>query len=384
MKTSRIKSFVKGSIATASLASLIFSCSHEDEEISQRNYSINNDKTELNARMTKMNQIVKVNTGSSSRGKQDFELILRGELEPPTLEANKLQATSITRKGNLFAVSYNFKGETYAGGIDLLTDELEVTSQVLFNDADINDLTFSGSSLYFVGSTSSNAIPAFIEKIGFDQGKGTFMSDESIRESLGSYAANSVLEVGNDIYATSGNLASHGGGLYQLSSSLEKKSYHPIEDAKWVTSDGKSMVCVAGAPNTLYAFDTKDLKAKGEFSHEGQPLPEAKMTVDVDKDLVFIAGGENGVLVYDTDGNLEGHITFSDNSITNAVSAEKDRLFISNGEGGVYVASYKNDIEIIGKLDLDTKESVNHILVHDDYLYVASGLGGVKMIEIKD
>ncbi|MEQ6165675.1 hypothetical protein AAOE16_00655 [Ekhidna sp. MALMAid0563] len=384
MKTSRMKSFFKGGVVTAALASLIFSCSQEGEEVSQRNFSISNDKAELNTRMTTMNQTVNVTTVPGGRAEKDFELVLKGELDPPSFEENKLQATSISRKGELFAVSYNFKGETYAGAIDLLTDDLEVTSQVIFSDADINDLTFSGSNLYFVGSTSAFSIPAFIVKIGFNQGKGTFKSDGILLESLGSYAANSVVEIGNDIYATSGDVASQGGGLYQLSSSLEKKGYQPIEDAKWVTSDGKSMLCVAGAPNKLYTFDKDDLEADDDFDHEGQPLPEAKMTVDVDKDLVFIAGGENGVLVYDLDGNLEGHITFSDNSITNAVSAEKNRLFISNGEGGVYVASYKNDIEIIGKLDLDTKESVNHILVHDDYLYVASGLGGVKMIEIKD
>ena len=384
MKTSRMKEFLKGNIALLAIVVLMFSCSQEGEGVSQSNFSINNDKAQLNERMTKMNQSVVVNTSENGRGKADFELILKGELAPPSIDENKLQSTSITRKGKLLAVSYNFKGETYAGGIDLLTDDLEITSQVLFNDSDINDLTFSGSSLFFVGSTSSMSIPAFIQKIGFNQGNGTFKSEESIRESLGSYAANSVLEIGSDIYATSGNLASQGGGLYQLSSSLQKKGYQPVEDAKWVTSDGKSMVCVAGSPNKIYAFDNDDLKEKDNFSHAGKPLEEAKMTVDVDKDLVFIAGGENGVLIYDMDGNLEGHITFSDNSVTNAVSAEKDRLFISNGEGGVYVASYKKDIEIIGKLELNTAESVNHILVHDDYLYVASGLGGVKMIEIKD
>lgn len=376
--------FLKSGTVVTLFAAIAFSCTPDSEGVTQRNLTINNDRAELNKRMTSLNKTVTVQSTENGRGKQDFELVLKGELAPPSIDGNVLQATSITKKGNLLAVSYNFRGETYSGGIDLLTDELEVTSQALYSDADINDLTFLGNNLYFVGSTSTLDIPAFIEKIGFDQGKGTFNSDGSIRESLGSYAANSVLEVGSDIYATSGNLSSQGGGLYQLSSSLEKKSYQPIEDAKWVSNYGKSMVCVAGAPNMIYSFDKDGLKEEGDFSHEGLPLEEAKMTVDVDKDLVFIAGGENGVLVYNMDGKLEGHITFSDNSITNAVSAEKDRLFISNGEGGVYVASYKKDIEIIGKLDLDTKESVNHILVHDDYLYVASGLGGVKMIEIID
>ncbi|MEM9340149.1 MAG: hypothetical protein AAGA66_15550, partial [Bacteroidota bacterium] len=72
------------------------------------------------------------------------------------------------------------------------------------------------------------------------------------------------------------------------------------------------------------------------------------------------------------------------NFTTNAVSARNNRAFVSNGEGGVYVIRYKDEIQVLGKLDLGTGASANHVLQFEGHLYIASGLGGIKMIDIKN
>ncbi|MEO1254420.1 MAG: hypothetical protein AAFY41_05980, partial [Bacteroidota bacterium] len=176
-----------------------------------------------------------------------------------------------------------------------------------------------------------------------------------------------------------------GGGVYRFSSNMDQSGYQPIQDARWVEGKGSKVYCVAGEPSMIFEMDRNNLNVSNKFEHAAETLPESKQTIDIDGNNIFVAGGEKGVFVYNIKGELKANLTFDDNSITNAVSAEKGKLFISNGEGGVYVAKYKKDeIEVIGKLSLGTNESVNHILLHDDYLYVASGLGGVKMIEIDD
>ena len=79
--------------------------------------------------------------------------------------------------------------------------------------------------------------------------------------------------------------------------------------------------------------------------------------------------------------------------MTNAVSGDGDLLFISNGEAGVYLAEgaekFKNsgaeesqDITLLGNLRFDDLQSVNHVAYEDDTLFVAAGLGGLKIVRV--
>ena len=79
--------------------------------------------------------------------------------------------------------------------------------------------------------------------------------------------------------------------------------------------------------------------------------------------------------------------------VTNAVSADGKLVFISNGEAGVYLSQgtekFKNsgseesqDITLLGKLRFDDLQSVNHVAYEDDTLFVATGLGGLKIVKV--
>ena len=79
--------------------------------------------------------------------------------------------------------------------------------------------------------------------------------------------------------------------------------------------------------------------------------------------------------------------------VTNAVAVDGDLMFISNGEAGVYVATSELDFEdhdcdespeitMLGQLQFGDLESVNHVEYENDYLFVAAGLGGVKVVEV--
>ena len=78
--------------------------------------------------------------------------------------------------------------------------------------------------------------------------------------------------------------------------------------------------------------------------------------------------------------------------VTNAVSVDDDLMFISNGEAGVYVAEASSrfdgnncdpqNITMLGKLRFDDLQSANHVDYKSGYLYVAAGLGGVKVVRV--
>lgn len=367
-------------LAFITILALITSCNTDDVEAS-RDIEINNDQEALSARMIEKNQTININYNESGKKSKELKLTLKAQLIPPTVDSNLLQATSVSLSGGSFLVSYNMAGETYHGGIDLIDGNLKLKSEIQFNDADINDVTIIGSAAYFAGGTSSLESPAFVEKISIK--KGVFSLDDNARINIGSYTATSITNSGQSIYVTSGNDKSQGGGIYQLTKDLAQQNYQGIEDARWVAEADGVVYCLSGNPASVNSFDT-NLIAQFDFEHMAPSDAESKMTMDIDDELIFIAGGDKGLLVYDLEGNFVSQYEFDDNSITNAVTSDNGIVFISNGEGGVHVASYEDEeITMLGKLELDDHESVNHILHRGNKLYVASGLGGIKMIEVK-
>jgi hypothetical protein len=79
--------------------------------------------------------------------------------------------------------------------------------------------------------------------------------------------------------------------------------------------------------------------------------------------------------------------------VTNAVTVQDDLMFISNGEAGVYAAagaaSFESpscgaqQIDVLGRLRFDDLESVNHVAYRGEYLFVAAGLGGLKIVLVE-
>jgi NAD(P)H dehydrogenase (quinone) len=72
---------------------------------------------------------------------------------------------------------------------------------------------------------------------------------------------------------------------------------------------------------------------------------------------------------------------------------ERELMFIGNGEGGVFAAagatsfassscSAQQTITVLGQLQFGTLESVNHVSYRDGFLFVAAGLGGIKVVDV--
>lgn len=376
---------------TATIGILIFatSCNLSDEElqdITPDRIRINNDSTALAVRMQSRNTVLDI-INASGRVERDFELVLEKELVPPEIDGQSLQATTVTEESDKIFVSYNYAGAIFLGGVDYINPNLKLKAQVLFTDAEVHAVSADDDYVYAAGASGIDDVPAYIERIRL-KGDG-FSLEENSKASLGSYAANSVLVANesSDLFVTTGNSGENGGGIYKLDESLSTMAYAALHDARWVAEAGDYIYVAQGTPGNVTVYN-QDLEEINAFPFEGANETEAKTTIDIADDRIFIAGGSEGVQVHElASGTYLYTINFEEtNTVSNAVSAGDGLVFISNGLG-VYVASYNQDDmneepQVLGMIQFDDELSANHVLYRSGRMYVASGLGGVKMIKV--
>ena len=344
---------------------------------------------------------------------EEIELTLVAEIDPPVVDGDQLQATSIALDGgDKGMVSYNMQGVLRKGAIDWITqfssDEPVISSQILFTDSDVNAVTTLGASVYAASATDDPGVPfpAVLERIALRNDRFTFT--DNIRVPLTSFAATSVLRSSNVVYATSGSAGEF--SAFEKND-LDSLGAYALHDARWVAwdKDGRRMVVVQGTPGQIAVFEEDEftggsMNLLGTYPFPGADIPESKSTVDVAGSQAFIAAGPAGVQIMCLDtGEIVGSVARPDPAalgldpsvvVTNAVAVDKDLMFISNGEAGVYVATAEQefkdtdcdvtpDITMLGQLQFDDLESVNHVEYENDYLFVAAGLGGVKIVQVQ-
>lgn len=344
-------------------------------------------------------------------GPASVRLTLASEISPPTVDNQVVQATAIAQSiGNNAVISYNMRGEPRLGAIDwvmrLNSARPQLGSSATFNDADVSAISTDGRNVYMAMATGAPEFPfpAVVERLRVEGNRLTLAGNE--RAPLTSFVATSVQAVDDAVYATSGNT----GGVFGLAEEdLSPLGDFPLHDARWVASDpaGDRIVVVQGTPGQVSVFAAGEfpggsMNLLNTFPFPGANVPESKSTVEIAGNKAFIAGGPEGVQVMCLDdGAIIGHVPRPDPAqlgldpsvvVTNAVTVDGDLMFISNGEAGVYVARATQpfaasgcapqDIAVAGKLRFDDLQSANHVSYRGDYLFVAAGLGGVKVVRV--
>ncbi len=385
-----------------------------DEPGNQSNdrVTITNDETQLEVRVRYVDvnvPIVSGAPGAAASGRaasqsRAFSLRLRAEVLPPAIDGQVLQATAIAMRGDRATVSYNMRGAQYLGAIDVFNisskSRPKLRSEALFNDTDINSVAIDEGNVYVAATTGDPAFayPAVLEVIKLRSEKLVLEGNQ--RVPLTSFAATSVVIPATTIYATSGNtgaLTALDQGALTLTGSID------LRDARWVdVADGK-VVVVQGTPGQISVYDEQTLQLLGQYAFTGADIPESKSTVEVVGGKAFIAAGTGGVQILSVNtGAVVGSVPLPDPAalgldpsvvVTNAVAVDDDLLFISNGEAGVYVAQgsqrfdltgseQQQQITLLGRLQFDDLQSVNHVAFKNNYLIIASGLGGLKTVEV--
>ena len=403
-------------VFTSALAIALLGCSKnnpvspdENPDQSDGRISIYNDETYLNTDLTTSDDTVGIDSTSDlSKGlaktekTQKFSMKLIATVSPPTVNKQKVQATSVSLNGSYAYISYNMAGDQYLGAVDVVSvngKSTKIVSRATFTDTDVSAVFYYNNNVYMAEATSNTAYdpPAIAELISISGGKLNL--SRNFRSQLSSFAATSIAAGNGVIYATTGNT----GGLYTLTpDSLKILSYVQLADARWVDFNASNAIVAQGTPGRISVFNVGSMTAPiSTFNFHGADIAESKSTVRLIGGKALIAAGDSGVqLINLSSGKIVGSIPPTivkgldpSVTVTNAVDGAGQYVYISNGEAGVYVAQASQNLEtpsgdtnikltVLGKLKFSKLQSVNHVAFNGSTLVVASGTGGVRIVTV--
>lgn len=341
-----------------------------------------------------------------------YEIYLRAEVDPPSYNGRLLQASHVKIVGNYAYVTYNTKGDEYLGGAEIydVSDikNPRLISQAVFPEKDISSIDVeslgSGNNnfVYVTGAynlefdTLNLKTPAVVERLNVNAAN-QFMHLENPRRfyDLPSYAGNDVSYHSQNIYATSGS----GGGLTVLNNGLNIEKFIDIPYTRSVDTDGNRVIVFSALDSRIHVMDmngnqVNEIEAGGEH-FEGDQYLEAKSIVRLSGDLAFLATGTGGMEIYNIntgqkEGSLPRPIEWETadtplNYVSNGVSVNEKLVLVANGGSGVHIAELKgteNGLRTIGKFMFEYGSSANFVEARDNKVFVATGKGGLKILEI--
>jgi hypothetical protein len=326
-----------------------------------------------------------------SKGSSSFkgELVLRAEVLPPVFGGSTLRASHIYISGDYAYIAYNKEGSQYLGGIEVVdisnTKLPKLKSQALFLNTDISACYFVDGRVYLAEATEDENFnsPAVLEVMEVPNG---VLQSNTQRVELNSFAATWVSVFNKNIYVSTGNT----GGLHVLNqSTLAKTSYLEYPDARCVVNGkGNDVVLMQGTPARITIFN-ESLQRQAGYTLDGANIPESKSNIDCKGDIIYVAAGDKGAYGVDYQtGAILFNVPTPDNSgkkVCNSVSVFGNTLVMGFGEAGLYAAEINGKkIGTVRNYRFTNDPSSNHVFIDNKMIFVASGLGGFKIVEYKN
>lgn len=371
------------------------SCTNDDQDFQndQENGPIlSSDVKTLSQRIDFANSGVldlKSTTGKTTTA-GDFPLVLVAEVAPPVYNGKTLRATHIAVEGNYAYVSYNTEGETYLGAIEVLNitnpNAPQLVMQAILPDTDVSSVRYDNGKLYIAGAkniyASGASTPAFVGSMTLSGGMLTNVLQQTV---LAGKVATDVTSSSSKYYAVSGAT----GVLAQLSKTSQQVEVSiPLSDLRALGYTNNKVVVLSGTQG-VKIYDANGLNLITSFTTSSD-VAEAKRTIDFIDGKLLVSEGYNGVGVYNlsTGAKLQKLAvptqvpnTNPADIVSNAVSVNSGRVFVANGGAGIYVYTPdNNDLKLMGSLDL--KGSSNFVMSKGEYIFVATGAGGLKIIKM--
>ncbi|WKN32157.1 DUF4114 domain-containing protein [Porifericola rhodea] len=329
---------------------------------------------------------------SSAATDTDYVLVMRAEVDAPVVENQSLRATHVFIEGDKAFVSYNTEGSVYRGGVDIF-DISNIQSptliyQMIVEGTDYSSVFYADGKIYLAGATentedfdlSSNAILEIIEYPN--------NQDTSSVVDISSFTATDVKVKGDYIYVSSG---SHGGLTILDKETLEEVSSIAMDDTRSIAFNSQYYAVMQGTPARIKIYNTTDNSYVNGFTVGGANIPESKSILNISEDKIFVPAGREGLKILDLNSGeilttmplpeLEG--IDQDLIVTNGVSVNAEKIFCANGAAGMYLSEQEEDVpSLIGSVGLNA--SANYVESKDKVMFVATGTGGLKIIEIVD
>jgi hypothetical protein len=371
------------------------SCTNDDQDFQndQENGPIlSSDVKTLSQRIDFANSGVldlKSTTGKTTTA-GDFPLVLVAEVAPPVYNGKTLRATHVAVEGNYAYVSYNTEGETYLGAIEVLNitnpNAPQLVMQAILPDTDVSSVRYDNGKLYIAGAkniyASGASTPAFVGSMTLSGGMLTNVLQQTV---LTGKVATDVTSSSSKYYAVSGAT----GVLAQLSKTNQQVEVSiPLSDLRALGYTNNKVVVLSGTQG-VKIYDANGLNLITSFATSSD-VAEAKRTIDFIDGKLLVSEGYNGVGVYNlsTGAKLQKLAvptqvpnTNPADIVSNAVSVNSGRVFVANGGAGIYVYTPdNNDLKLMGSLDL--KGSSNFVMSKGEYIFVATGAGGLKIIKM--
>jgi len=381
----------------------------EDDYIEMGNLLINSNRATLASRITYKNEIVPIvdkEASSPLKHTEDFPEIdltknyafkLKAEVDPPVYGDHTLQATHVTIKDDYAFVTYNTRGPEWLGGIEIfdvsdLGNPVIISSAILVN-TDVSAVDYADGKIYVVGATgdfeeNGFVSPAFMEVISLDETMA-FEKVETIMD-ISSYAGTDIKVTAGHIFTTSGST----GGLTIFDAAYAEEGTEEISDARSVDANSDHLYVLQGQEGRVNVFELSDATYTETYHVGGATIPESKSEIAVSDAYIFAALNEGGLSILNLDGSIKQSIpkpatpagALDENHVTNSVSLNGDLVLIGNGESGIYVggliAEENDDLWMLGAMEFGEAQSANFVESKDDVIFVATGLGGLKILAI--
>ncbi|MGO4771410.1 hypothetical protein ACEN2I_07080 [Flavobacterium sp. W22_SRS_FK3] len=373
---------------------LFVSCDKNDDSTDNQSQTndkieINNDLISLSKRLDYTNSgVLTINSSSTKKATantSDFPLVQIAEINPP-VDGNgrKLQANHVAVNGNYAYVAYTMIGDAYSGAIDVIdiTDPYKpkLLTSALIANTDITSLVYSNGNLIIAGATdvdknSTLSQPSIVINMQLSSG---LLTDKYTTNALEGKVTTDVIANSTSYFATTGNQ----GSLYKINNSSKQISGKiSIEDLRSLAINGDKIITLSGTKGiNIYNESTLNLQKTFNTSAD---VSGAKRTIDFDGQKLLVSEGYNGLGIYDINSGSKLQtievMNPGEDNVTNAVSVNDGYAFVANGAAGLNVYKSGAQLTLLGTVDI--AGSSNYVKSSGDFIYVASGKGGLKIIK---
>lgn len=365
-----------------------------DNQSKVNNVEINNDVTSLNKRLDYTNSgVITITNNStskllkSSESANDLALVQIAEVNPPIDKSgNTLQANHVAVNGNYAYVAYTMRGGAYSGAIDVIdiSDPYKpklITSALIAN-TDITSLTYSNGNLIIAGATDIDkdatlTSPSIVINMQLSSG---LLTDKYTINKLEGQVTTDVAANSASYFGVTGD----NGSLFKINSSSKTISGKvTVEDLRSVAVNGDKIITLSGTKG-VNIYNESTLALQKSFT-TSKDVSEAKRTMDFDGTKLLVSEGHNGLGVYDINSGSKlqtiGISVPGEDNVTNAVSVNDGYAFIADGALGLSVYKSGSQLGFVGYVGITG--SSNYVKSSGDYIYVASGKGGLKIIKME-
>jgi len=326
-------------------------------------------------------------TSGATLSSSAIELKLRAEVEAPVLDGQTLHASHVSFDQRRVYVSYSTIFNDYRGGVEIFDvtniTQPRIVSQALLADTDVtialktDEKLFMGEAINPYDNPDLKS-PAALEIIDLKNGA---LTTQTQRFDLPSFNANDVNCFDNTIFVTSGTT---GGALTMFNNHSLEFAHQVMRDSvKAVAKSSDYVVVLEGTGRRLHLYKRHSWEYVRTIDVGCPNFYQAKAEMAVLGDDVYLSALGCGLMVVDLKtGSVRKGIPAPAGGQTNAISITDDGLvFLANGSDGLMVARITgNDFEVLGTARFEG--STNYVAARGDDLFVANGIGGLKILEI--